>query len=965
MSYPWIKDGQYVTSAATGYLAVTSPNGLHLTDGASVSSNMASNNGYARLDLTSGNLTTTPPRAVLQAYVDYTASPAYGESLNKLDLGTSTGNDIEIINGDAPAELPENMIKLHTESAYNSNYIQLRSAFDYIGLESVLNLGIDTFTLTIANQLALTIANSSTDPVVFRRNLSTTTRTADGNPVGMLENSVINATTTGTTTLTVANAFATIVNTPTIAGRIFVLPAPTAGSAGFWYAICNKSTDFTINVQQPLGTTIASIPVASATNGGSVARFAVTAGGTSYFAVDSSDRAITANEVKILLDGTTNTDFPITFANAVGNSQQLSADTTSGTGLFYNPSTETVKSTNFATGVSSTIGSSLSTTALVIRNSPSFTTTVNSNQITCTQNSPLFTTTITPTSVTSTTFTGALSGNATTATTATTATNATNVGVTSDNTSGIYYLTFVKTSGSANKPLFIDDRTGPLTYNPSTSAFSVGTTLKLEASATGRVAIGAGAGTTVNGTGTIAIGANAGLGTTLGQGTNAIAIGNNAATTSQGSESIAIGNAAGLTTQGIGAIAIGSNAGRGSISSQGANAIAIGTGAGQTSQTAGSICLNASGASLATSTAGCYINPIRNATQTNVIGYDTTTKEMSYYITGSIANFNGTPTGGTITTFFENGIQYRAHTFTSGSSSFQIPGGINSPTIIDLLIVGGGGSGGNSNTVSGFNSPGGGGGAGQVLVLYEILLNTTGSTVSFTTSVGAGGVNNSGTSSTFLIPSPIAYNGTSLTITAGGGGKGGNAGVAGTAGVAGFNELSTQTAGTSTTTTFGTNGSGGGGGGDDNNDRSGGNGGFAAESFSRTSGKWFGGGFNGGAGGNNISGGGGGGAQESGRASSDASGGTGGIGIAIDFDGTYRLIGGGGGGGGTSNGGNTGGVAGGRYGGGIGGNGTTPTAPTAGTANTGGGGGGSRPGTLNQFLGADGGSGLIIVRYTI
>jgi hypothetical protein len=35
MSYPWIKDSQYVTPPATGYLAVTSPNGLYLTDGVS------------------------------------------------------------------------------------------------------------------------------------------------------------------------------------------------------------------------------------------------------------------------------------------------------------------------------------------------------------------------------------------------------------------------------------------------------------------------------------------------------------------------------------------------------------------------------------------------------------------------------------------------------------------------------------------------------------------------------------------------------------------------------------------------------------------------------------------------------------------------------------------------------------------------------------------------------------------
>jgi hypothetical protein len=253
-----------------------------------VSSNMASSNGYARLDLTSGNLTTTPPRAVLQAYVDYTASPAYGMSVNKIDLGTATGDDIVIQNGEAsPNDLPENTITLHQDSSYSNNYIKLRSAFDYIGLESFLTLGIDTFTMGISNQLAITIANGSTDPVVFRRNISATTNTASSNPVGLLENSVINATTTGTTTLTISNAFATIINTPTTTTRIFVLPAPTAGSVGYWYAICNKSTAFTIAVQYPALTTIATIPVApSATNGGSVARFAVTAGGATYFRVN-------------------------------------------------------------------------------------------------------------------------------------------------------------------------------------------------------------------------------------------------------------------------------------------------------------------------------------------------------------------------------------------------------------------------------------------------------------------------------------------------------------------------------------------------------------------------------------------------------------------------------------------------------------------------------------------------------
>jgi hypothetical protein len=60
--------------------------------------------------------------------------------------------------------------------------------------------------------------------------------------------------------------------------------------------------------------------------------------------------------------------------------------------------------------------------------------------------------------ITATTFIGALSG---------LATNASNIAITSDNTSGAYYIPFSKLSAGTN-PLYIDDTTSPLTYNPST-----------------------------------------------------------------------------------------------------------------------------------------------------------------------------------------------------------------------------------------------------------------------------------------------------------------------------------------------------------------------------------------------------------------------------------------------------------------------------------------------------------------
>jgi hypothetical protein len=72
-----------------------------------------------------------------------------------------------------------------------------------------------------------------------------------------------------------------------------------------------------------------------------------------------------------------------------------------------------------------------------------------------------------------TTFTGSLSGNATSATTAT---NADNILLTSDNTSGTYYIPFSKFAGSTTaRSLFVDDTTTRLTYNPNTSNLSAST----------------------------------------------------------------------------------------------------------------------------------------------------------------------------------------------------------------------------------------------------------------------------------------------------------------------------------------------------------------------------------------------------------------------------------------------------------------------------------------------------------
>lgn len=160
-----------------------------------------------------------------------------------------------------------------------------------------------------------------------------------------------------------------------------------------------------------------------------------------------------------------------------------------------------------------------------------------------------------------------------------------------------------------------------------TNAVAVGNACALEGQGSAAIAIGNGTGVWGQGTAAIAIGQSAGLGTqnnvSTYQGSNAIAIGTNSGAQSQGSNGIAIGNQA-------------------AQNGQGTNAVAIGTLSGQTNQHASSIILNASGSALnSDGTSRFYVNPIRNATNTNMLGYNATTKEVTYYTPTNINPYYG------------------------------------------------------------------------------------------------------------------------------------------------------------------------------------------------------------------------------------------------------------------------------------------------------------------------------------
>ena len=82
---------------------------------------------------------------------------------------------------------------------------------------------------------------------------------------------------------------------------------------------------------------------------------------------------------------------------------------------------------------------------------------------------------INATSITATTFTGALTG---------TATNTSGINTISDNTNNSCYIPFTKSTAGNSRPLYVDDTSGPLTYNPSTSTLSATTLLATTVSAT-------------------------------------------------------------------------------------------------------------------------------------------------------------------------------------------------------------------------------------------------------------------------------------------------------------------------------------------------------------------------------------------------------------------------------------------------------------------------------------------------
>ena len=294
-----------------------------------------------------------------------------------------------------------------------------------------------------------------------------------------------------------------------------------------------------------------------------------------------------------------------------------------------------------------------------------------------------------------------------------------------------------------------------------------------------------------------------------------------------------------------------------------------------------------------------------------------------YYVGGSTTPSNAT--GGTITTDGGKTI----HTFNS-SGTFTVPGGSAS---VEYLVVagggggggdfgGGGGAGGYRSSVSGEAS--GGGASAETPLTMTIGAKTV--------TVGLGGVGSQSSSSTGGASGADSVFDT-ITSTGGGGGEGGSvvASVGGSGG--GAKQGASGAAGTSNQGYAGGDGQGG-----SARYAGGGGGGASAVGATGTNGSPP----NGGNGGAGIS--------SSITGSSVARGGGGGGFVGHEVDGGAGTLG-------------TGGSGGGGDGGRNNKNNSTALAPTDGAVNTGGGGGGASNRAVD-YPGGDGGSGVVIARYT-
>ncbi|MGV1010805.1 MAG: hypothetical protein ACOYBS_00005, partial [Flavobacterium sp.] len=195
------------------------------------------------------------------------------------------------------------------------------------------------------------------------------------------------------------------------------------------------------------------------------------------------------------------------------------------------------------------------------------------------------------------------------------------------------------------------------------------------------VAVGAFSGNVNPSTYSVSVGPFAGNDTPS---TYSVSVGPFAGKTTPAVYSTSLGAFAGETNKGTGSVAIGAFAGK---TNQGNYAIALGMNAGKTNQSNNSIILNASGSDLDSSTSGLFVNPIRSASGSSSLFYDTTTKEVTYgsspavSLTSSVTGILPIANGGTGSAT-QNFVDLTANQTIAGTKTF------NSDLTVNGLIIG-------------------------------------------------------------------------------------------------------------------------------------------------------------------------------------------------------------------------------------------------------------------------------------
>ena len=152
------------------------------------------------------------------------------------------------------------------------------------------------------------------------------------------------------------------------------------------------------------------------------------------------------------------------------------------------------------------------------------------------------------------------------------------------------------------------------------------------------------------------------------------------------------------------------------------------------------------------------------------------TNQTAAYWSGGGGLTYSVATGGTVTTYTSNGLNYKSHILTTGGSAFTVVSLGTEPTF-DILVVGGGGAGGGTGLGRGYGDGGGGAGGFATTTMalptgtYQATIGAAGQP-----SGGAGGQSSFGTG-TSLITANGGSGGTGCEFCAGTGGAGGSASI--------------------------------------------------------------------------------------------------------------------------------------------------------------------------------------------